>query len=196
MTLTHKTKNTWRFDGDTLVLLNRPNGVEIITEAMDWVLDYTWRIGYNHKTGKVQAVATSIPNRGSGSRQISLSLHRLIMENVPHGPEQTEIDHKDGNPLNNRLDNLRYVTTRVNQWNRRDVNGMPLRGISRKTTCWRSRPWYAQIKKVDGTQTGKAFSTAREAEEHYLKLKRQYHPETPEIWFEQYAECQAKGYWG
>jgi len=186
----HKTKNTWRIDGDTLVLLNRPNGVEISTKAIDGVLDYTWRIRY--KDGKVKNVATNIADTGSG--RTTLFLHALIMENVPHRPDQTEIDHIDGNPLNNRLDNLRWVTPSVNQQNTRDAQGNPRRGIRRDPRC-RTRPWQAQIH-GGGKQVGSEFFfTAREAEDQYLIWKRQYHPETPEIWFEQYAACQASGYW-
>jgi DMSO/TMAO reductase YedYZ molybdopterin-dependent catalytic subunit len=117
------------------------------------------------------------------------------MENVPHRPDQTEIDHKDGNPLNNCLDNLRYVTHSVNNQNKRDANGMPLRGVSRSTDHWRSQPWHTQIRVGDKQVGSERFSTAREAEEQHLVWKRQYHPDTPEIWYEQYAECQASGYW-
>ena len=189
----HKTKNTWRIDGDTLVLLNRPNGVEIFTKAIDRVLDYTWRIRYRHKDGKVGNVATNIADTGSG--RITLFLHRLIMENVPHRPDQTEIDHIDGNPLNNHPDNLRYVTHSVNNQNKRDAEGKPLRGVGRSTDHYRARPWRAQIR-VDGELVEtESFYTAREAEEKFLIWKRQYHPDTPEVWFEQYAACQASGYW-
>ena len=80
-------------------------------------------------------VLTSIPDprggrnsRGDGARRSSISLHALILENAPEKvrrPGQIEVDHKDGNPLNNRLDNLRYVTTAVNQQNARDTQGNP-----------------------------------------------------------------------
>ena len=192
MTLTHRTKNTWRIDGDTLVLLNRPNGVEIFAKAMDRVLDYTWRIRYRRKDGKVQNVATQIGDTGR-----HLVLHRLIMEDVPHGPDQTEIDHIDGNPLNNHPDNLRWVTSSVNHHNQRDANGMPRRGVSR--TPWRGgRPWRAQIGRLVDSRyrvENKCFFTARAAEDQYLIWKRKYHPQTPEVWYEQYAACQATGYW-
>jgi len=195
----YKTKNTWRIVGDTLVLLNRSDGVEIYcpAAAAPYVLQHTWRIQYQHKNGKVSRVAThiAIANTGSGRRQISLTLHELIMENVPHRPEQTQIDHIDGNPLNNRLDNLRWVTPSANQQNRRDAQGNPNRGIQRDSRGCLTQPWRAQIE-VDGKKVAsKYFYTAREAEEQYLKLKRQYHTETPEVWYEQYAACQASGYW-
>ena len=201
MTLTHRTKNTWHIGsknssfnvGDTLTILNRTDGVEIFAARALGVLDYTWCCRY--KNGKVHAVITVIPNSRGG--QTTIFLHRLIMENVPHRPEQTEIDHIDGNPLNNHPDNLRWVTSSVNHHNQRDANGMPRRGVSR--TPWRGgRPWRAQIGRLVDSRyrvENKCFPTARAAEDQYLIWKRQYHPETPEIWYEQYAACQASGYW-
>jgi hypothetical protein len=201
----HKTKNTWRIDGDTLVLLNRKDGVEIycLLAAAPYVLQYTWYIEY--RNGKVLGVRTTILDPRGGRRpsgvakKTALRLHTFILENAPEKvrqPGQTEIDHKDGNPLNNRLDNLRYATVSVNQQNRRDAKGMPICGVFLESR-WLSqpRPWRAAIRVAGQKYGDKSFSTAREAGEHYLKLKRQYHPETPEVWYEQYAACQASGYW-
>jgi hypothetical protein len=199
----HKTKNTWRIDGDTLVLLNRSDGVEIYCPAASapYVLQHTWCI--NHaRNGKAIGVQTTILDPCGGrnaygkAKQTKLYLHTLILENAPEKVrqlDQIEIDHEDGNPLNNRLDNLRYATQSVNQHNRRDAEGKPMRGVYRDPRC-RTRPWHVLIK-ADDKRVSEYFSTAREAEEHYLKLKRQYHPDTPEVWFEQYAACQASGYW-
>jgi hypothetical protein len=41
-------------------------------------------------------------------------LHRVIMD----APQGVEVDHIDGNPLNNRRENLRLVTHQQNQQNR------------------------------------------------------------------------------
>ncbi len=202
---THKTKNTWRIDGDTLVLLNRSDGVEIYCPAASapYVLQHTWYIMC--RNGRVMSVRTTILDPRGGRRadgrakQTTLFLHALILENAPENArqlDQTQIDHEDGNPLNNRLDNLRYATSSVNNQNTRDAQGNPNRGVCRKTE-WRraSQPWRAQIA-VDGKKVAcESFYTARAAEEQYLIWKRQYHPETPEIWYEQYAACQASGYW-
>ena len=210
----HKTKNTWRIDGDTLVLLNRADGVEIYCPAASapYVLQHTWCITYCR--GKVARVLTTIPDPRGGrsargraagtdeAKRSSLFLHALILENAPEKvrrPGQIEVDHKDGNPLNNRLDNLRYVTTMVNQQNIRDAQGNPKRGVSYNKLhgSWAGAraAWNARIS-IEGKIVGnKYFSTAREAEEHYLIWKRQYHTETPGVWYEQYATCQASGYW-
>ena len=219
MTLTHRTKNTWHIDGDTLVLLDC-HGVEIYCPAASapYVLDYTWGTLRRHRftpagtyrpAPAIACVKTMIPDPrggtqtyGSGqvvAKRTMLFLHRLIMKDVPHRPDQIEIDHIDGNPLNNRLDNLRWVTRSANRQNMRDVEGKPTRGVSYDAygvaVSHLTRPWKAQIK-VDGELVeNEHFYTAREAEDQYLIWKRQYHTETPELWYEQYAACQASGYW-
>ena len=199
MTLTYRTKNPWHITDDLLVLRNRTDGVKILAAEGFGVLNHTWCIHY--KNGKVTDVRTMIPDPHGGRtssghpKRLTLGLHTLIMENVPHRPDQTEIDHLNGDPSDNRLDNLRHVTRSVNAQNKRDANGMPLRGVSYKEGHYRTRPWRARIT-VDGKEArSKHFSTAREAEKQFLIWKRQYHPETPEIWYEQYAACQASGYW-
>ena len=199
MTLTHKTKNTWHIADDLLVLLNRADGVEIYCPAAlaPLVLNYTWRIAYA-RNGGVRCVQTTILDPRGGrkasgyAKEMTLTLHRLIMENAPEKVrqlDQTHIDHEDGNPLNNHLDNLRWVTQALNNQNKRDAEGMPLRGVRHDPRC-RRRPWHAKIKVEN-----EYFYTAREAEDQYLIWKRQYHTETPELWYEQYAACQASGYW-
>jgi hypothetical protein len=57
-------------------------------------------------------------------RQVSISgkghlEHRLIYQ-ICHGTldDSLEIDHIDGDVSNNRIENLRMVSTRENQWNR------------------------------------------------------------------------------
>jgi len=91
-----------------------------------------------------------------------------------------------------------------NSHNRRDTNGMPLRGVYREEfryspsgRCYRRKKlWCAQID-INGKKRKSRHFTARAAEDQYILWKRQYHLETqtPEIWYEQYAACQASGYW-
>lgn len=55
----------------------------------------------------------------------TFSMHRLVAENFIENPSMfTEVDHKDRNKQNNRVDNLRWVTRVDNNMNRK--NGIPV----------------------------------------------------------------------
>jgi len=74
-------------------------------------------------------------------KQRNISMHREILK-----PSQDmQIDHIDGNGLNNQRNNLREVTNSQNQWNRKVQKG----GSSKyKGVYWYKRDgeWYAHIK--------------------------------------------------
>lgn len=49
-------------------------------------------------------------------------VHRLVAEVfIPNPKNLREVNHKDGNKLNNSVDNLEWVTTRENQLHARDM---------------------------------------------------------------------------
>jgi hypothetical protein len=83
--------------------------------------------------------------------------HRVVWElvngTIPHG---SEIDHIDGNGLNNRIENLRLVTRAGNQRNvtKRADCSSDFRGIRYRV----DRDCYtAQCYKLDGTRISKTF---------------------------------------
>jgi hypothetical protein len=64
--------------------------------------------------------------------------HRLIWKMV-NGGDPEEIDHIDGNGLNNSIANLRNCTHAQNTRNARKVNGGPLlKGVHRRGDKWRA----------------------------------------------------------
>ena len=74
-------------------------------------------------------------------KQTTIQMHRLLLGLKPG--DSRESDHKDGNGLNNRRNNLRIATRAQNQHNQR-----PQKGTSRfKGVCWHrdAAKWQAQI---------------------------------------------------
>lgn len=103
--------------------------------------------------------------------------HRLAWLYV-HGEWPTsEVDHKNGNPSDNRIDNLRDVGHGVNIQNQRrpqsnKKTGTKL-GVSWRADC---EKWYARIK-VGGKEMPLGFfDTEDEAHAAYVKAKRTHHP--------------------
>ena len=101
-------------------------------------------------------------------------LHRLIMteeiENNHNNEKLTDIDHIDGNPLNNRRSNLRLVTHQQNLQNQANSDG--LNGVNKLKTCKR---YQAKIK-VNGVSINlgsfenieDAIAARKDAEKKYF----------------------------
>lgn len=133
---------------------------------------FQWRVSTNRRIVPGQVAGT----RNHGRWQIKLEgriyrAHRLAWLYVHgHWPEQ-EIDHKNGNPLDNRIDNLRDVSGKVNHQNRhgpQSRNRLGVLGVSRtsKSNTFRAR--------IDNEYLG-VFPTAEAAHEAYVQAKRLKH---------------------
>ena len=73
-------------------------------------------------------------NIGVGKSRRGVLMHDVIMN--PAGG--FEVDHRDGNGLNNRRSNLRNVSHRDNTLNRRVVAKSGYKGVSKSGDRWRS----------------------------------------------------------
>ncbi len=102
--------------------------------------------------------------------------HRLawlyIYGEMPNG----KIDHKNGNPLDNRIENLRIASDRMNSQNIRKAQpynktGVLGVGIDKARGCFKS-----EIRLPSGKRKflGR-FKTVDEAHQAYIKAKRIYH---------------------
>lgn len=78
-----------------------------------------------------------------------------------------QIDHQDGNKLNNSLNNLRVVNHQQNQWNRTTAKGY----------YWvkKSKKWGAQIRLNGKYIYLGCYSTESEARNAYITAKLIYH---------------------
>jgi len=102
-----KSKNSYSIEGNTAKIYFRTNDDYFLcdVEDLEKLLDYTW-----HKNTDGYAVARKkLTNKGSKERA-----HVLIMGGNRPGKE---IDHINRNRLDNRKENLRYVTHEQNSRN-------------------------------------------------------------------------------
>jgi len=98
-------------------------------EDFEWLNKFKWHI----LTGRGKIYAAT----GKSSKL----MHRLILGDIPNG---FEVDHIDGDGLNNQRSNLRIISHRANMQNLQNKNKMTSRfpGVS-----WNKRhlQWYSQI---------------------------------------------------
>ena len=100
-------------------------------------------------------------------------LHRLMY--WLHNPDwdildsnqDNSIDHIDGNPLNNNIENLRVVTLQENQWNQTRAKGYHWK---KKINKWESKITLNRKTKYLGL-----FDKEEDAHNAYLDAKKKYH---------------------
>jgi len=106
-------------------------------------------------------------------RDTTVYMHRLIT-NAEKG---TEVDHCDGNKLNNTRANLRFVTRSQNLYNKPKAEGY---SSKYKGVCWSkaARKWEARIRHIPGQQIYLGiFQSEVDAARAYDAAARQYHGE-------------------
>ena len=100
-------------------------------DIYEWVSLQVWYYGNN-------GYATR--DHKQNKQRISILLHRLIM----NAPEDKEVDHIDGNTLNNNKNNLRWVTITENSMNAK-ISNTNTSGV--KGVCFNknNNKWIARI---------------------------------------------------
>lgn len=110
--------------------------------------DYVRLAGYRWMAQRSeQGVWYAVRTVHTGTTSTSEHMHRVIMD----APRDKDVDHVNGNGLDNRKSNLRLVDDSVNQQNRHrmSLNTSGYRGV---TWDKQSKKWRAGIKK-----TGKSY---------------------------------------
>ncbi len=135
-------RKTLRYDPETGDLFWRPRTVDMFTGLSDRKADQTCRMWNTRYAGqKIAAVD------GSGYLQVQFAglgshkAHRIIWL-IVYGECPKEIDHIDGDKLNNRLENLRKCDRSQNVWNRKrqknNTSGFKGVHLHRQTNKWRA----------------------------------------------------------
>lgn len=135
-------------------------------EWFDELSRYKWQANYDPKTKSFYA--TRMPSRLLGKRK-TIWMHRVII-NAGQGDE---VDHKDGNSLNNRIENLRICTHKQNA---RNVGIRPsnISGYKGVVPSRNKNGWVAEIK-VDGKQIYlKTWKTPEQAAVAYDEAAKKY----------------------
>jgi hypothetical protein len=100
-------------------------------------------------------------------------VHRIAWMLVHGSLPEGDLDHINGDKMDNRISNLRVVSVAVNQQNLKKAkisNKLGLLGVSAKGSRFRAQITVDQKKKYIGT-----FATAIEAHTAYIAAKRELH---------------------
>mgnify|MGYP000567710127 CR=1 FL=1 len=141
------------------------DGTEATIDAEDAEL-----VGKHNWCSNGRYVMTALP-LGNG-KQRTLLLHRLVMGE----PEGKMVDHRNGNPLDNRKAALRLATNAENQYNR----GAPANNTSsQKGVYWykRDQKWLARIQHEGKSIHLGYFTVLEEAAKAYREAAVKYHKE-------------------
>ena len=133
---------------------------------------------YNHSTGEIKGMYGKVIRKTNkygytiaqvyyATKRFYIRAHRLAWF-LHYGTLPINfIDHIDGNRSNNRIDNLRDVSSQQNQWNQTTAKGY----------CWmKNRKKFKAAIGINGNRkTIGYFNTEQEARNAYLKAKETYH---------------------
>ena len=139
---------------------------------------YSWR-DYNIKTPKWVKKKITLVTLTSGYKLYRIhidnkkyNLSRVVYKayhpewDITDTSQNNFIDHKNTNPLDNRIENLRILTHQQNQWNN-----------NAKGYTWHKQKnkWQAQIRINYKSKNLGLFDNEEDARQAYLKAKELYH---------------------
>jgi len=159
----------FRFEGDIAYVPTPTPGIEAIIDAADAHLvdAHRWRV---RPQGKLIYIHTRTLYRG---KKRTVLLHQMIMGG---STRERQIDHINGNPLDNRRCNLRFATPLQNSWNTRKREGL-LSKYKGVTLHKKTGKWQSQIKLAGTSIYLGLYETEALAHEVYAAVAREFHGE-------------------
>lgn len=140
--------------------------------------EFHWKTSLKNNQIKIGSMAGTIRRDGRTQIQFDGKLYlayRLAWLLTYEKWPDFEIDHIDGDPSNNRIDNLRDVNRSENSQNRREPNKNKINKILGVYKQKHDKKWHTRIFFLNKSLYVGRFDTAEEASEAYLKAKRIYH---------------------
>jgi hypothetical protein len=154
-------------DGD-VALIPLTRGLEAIID----VEDHPLVDGFNWFAKPDKSNFYAARTDRSYGQQRTIRLHRWIMD----APPDMQVDHKDGNGLNNRRSNLRLATNEQNQFNQRlrKDNTSGVKGV-----VWDAyhEKWHARIAVHSRLRHLGRYSSIEDAREAYARASAVFHGE-------------------
>lgn len=155
---------------DTFVI-NLTQDQRTLVDEKDWyeLKKYKWHAQWNGNKKGYYAVR-SIPHPEKEGKQTTKYMHRSIM-GLKFG-DKRQVDHINGNTLDNRRENLRVVSPRQNQENRKDQSKYGIGVYYMEARSHLLTPYMALAHKNGKLKNIGCYSTpeeAQEAREQYLK---------------------------
>ena len=141
---------------EVAIRLTLTRGQEALIDEADYavVSQYRWQAVWHRNTQQYQVQGYV------NGRKIKLS--RFLM----NAPAHLDVDHINGNSLDNQRHNLRLCTNQQNHWNMRKHRNAT---SQYKGVCWvtRTRKWLAQIEVNGRNMRLGSFTDEREAARAY-----------------------------
>lgn len=144
---------------------------------------FTWAV---RPSQRVMAGSIAGAAHKSGYRYIKIMgrsyfAHRLAWLYVHGEWPANEVDHVDGDPLNNALSNLRSATRAENMQNFSRARADSKSGFRGVTWNSQYRKWEANITHRGRQRRVGFFDTAESAHNAYLAAKAELHPFAPKL---------------
>lgn len=160
-------------EGDVAFVTLSKGYVAVIDATDVPIVDgYNWCAKIDRRSDGTVRSVYAVRNSKHDGRNTLVHLHRVLL----CAPEGLEVDHKDGDGLNNRRSNIRLASRRENQRNQRrnTSNSSGVKGVS----FYKSRAkWHARIKR-DGKRFHLGFfASLEEAASAYKQASAQMHGE-------------------
>lgn len=159
--------------GTRIIGLTRGKSTVVSYEDYAYLTQWVWYAN-SYKSGIYYAVRKQHFSTIIGKqKQTTILMHRVIMERVLDYSDFEEVDHIDGDGLNNCRSNLRPVTHKQNLENRRlnKNNKSGVRGVS-----WnkRARKWRAYVMSNGIEKHLGFFTRLEEAEKAVIAARGAY----------------------